>query len=163
MKITTKDLKFVPGYILVPIPPTTDIDQYNDRLVDVEIKVHRERRSLDANAYLWVLLHKIAVAVKSTKEEIYLQMIKRYGQFAPIVCPLSKAEAIKRTFRNTEDIGEITVNGKTGFQFLGYPGSSTYDTKEMSELIDGVVSECKELGIETLTPQELAKMKEEWK
>ena len=163
MQLVTKDIKFIPGYVLVPLPPKTDIDKYIDKTVDVEIKVHREKRSLDANAYLWVLLQKIAEVVKSTKDEVYLQMIKRYGQFAPMICPLSKADAIKRTFRNTEDIGEIEINGKKGFQFLGYPGSHTYDTKEMATLIDGVVSECKELGIETMTPEELNKIKEMWK
>lgn len=60
------------------------------------------------------------------------------------------------------ELGEVTVNGKTGVQLQCYFGSSTYDAKEMSVLIDGVVSECKEMGIETMTPDEIARLKSEW-
>lgn len=123
---------------------------------------YREKRSLDANAYLWVLLQKLAENLKSDKWGLYLQMLKRYGQFTYIVVKPNAVEAVKKQWRECEEIGEIDVNGTTAVQMLCYYGSSTYDTKQMATLIDGVVSECEELGIETLPPAELQKIKEQW-
>ena len=128
----------------------------------IEVKKYRNRRSLDANAYLWVLLQKIAEALRTDKWSVYLQMLKRYGQFTYIVVKPGAVEAVKKQWRECEEIGEIDVNGTKAVQMLCYFGSSTYDTKEMSVLIDGVVSECRELGIETLPPDEISQMKERW-
>lgn len=128
----------------------------------IEAKKYRNRRSLDANAYLWVCLQKLAEALKSDKWSLYLQMLKRYGQFTYIVVKPNAVEAVKKQWRECEEIGEVDVNGITAVQMLCYYGSSTYDTKSMSVLIDGVVSECKELGIETISPTELQEMKERW-
>ena len=123
---------------------------------------YREKRSLDANAYLWVLLQKIAEVLRTDKWSVYLQMLKRYGQFTYIVVKPGAVEAVKKQWRECEEIGEIDVNGTKAVQMLCYYGSSTYDTKQMSVLIDGVVSECQELGIETLPPDELKMLKERW-
>ena len=128
----------------------------------IEVKKYHKRRSLDANAYLWVLLQKIAEVLRTDKWSVYLQMLKRYGQFTYIVVKPGAVEAVKKQWRECEEIGEIDVNGTKGVQMLCYYGSSTYDTKEMSVLIDGVVSECQELGIETLPPAELQRIKEQW-
>jgi len=128
----------------------------------VEIKQYRQKRSLDANAYLWVLMQKIAEAVNSNKDEVYLQMLERYGQFTHIVVKPHMVDKVKQEWRTVRELGEVTVNGKTGIQLQCYFGSSTYDAKEMSVLIDGVVSECKEMGIETMTPDEIARLKDEW-
>jgi hypothetical protein len=128
----------------------------------VEIKQYRQKRSLDANAYLWVLLQKIAEAVNSSKDEVYLQMLERYGVFTHIVVKPHIVDKVKQEWRTVRELGEVTVNGKTGIQLQCYFGSSTYDAKEMSVLIDGVVSECKEMGIETMTPDEIARLKDEW-
>lgn len=123
---------------------------------------YREKRSLDANAYLWVLLQKLAEVMRSDKWSIYLQMLKRYGQFTYIVVKPNAVDGVKKQWRECEEIGEIDVNGTKAVQMLCYYGSSTYDTKEMSVLIDGVVSECQELGIKTISPEELRQMKERW-
>lgn len=128
----------------------------------VEVVKASKRRSLDANAYLWVLLQKIAESVKSDKWSVYLQMLQRYGVFTHVIVKPNAAEAMKREWRTCIELGEVNVNGQTGIQLQCYFGSHTYDTKQMSVLIDGVVSEAKELGIETLTPRELAQMKAEW-
>ena len=71
-------------------------------------------------------------------------------------------EKMKELYRTCVDLGEISVNGITGHQLQVYYGSSTFNTKEMSVFIDGIVSECKELGIETLTSEELERMKAAW-
>jgi hypothetical protein len=123
---------------------------------------YREKRSLDANAYLWTLLQKLAETLHTDKWTLYLKMLKRYGQFTYIVVKPSAVEGVKKQWRECEEVGEIDVNGTKAVQMLCYYGSSTYDTKEMSVLIDGVVSECKDLDIETLTPDEITRMKESW-
>ena len=130
--------------------------------LSVVAKQYRKKRSLDANAYLWVLLQKLAEVLKSDKWSIYLQMLRRYGQFTYIVVKPGAVEAVKKQWRECEEVGEIDVNGTKAVQMLCYDGSSTYDSREMSVLIDGVVSEGQELGIETLPPTELQKMKESW-
>ena len=123
---------------------------------------YRERRSLDAIAYLWVLLQKMAEVLLTDKWTMYLKMLKQYGQFTYIVVKPAAVEAVKKQWRECEEVGEIDVNGTKAVQMLCYYGSSTYDTREMAVLIDGVAGECKELGIETLSPDELRQMKERW-
>lgn len=145
----------------------TDIAKLKDILnkgkeLSVEIKQYRHKRSLDANAYMWVLLSKMAAVLHTTKDELYLLMLERYGVFTHVVVKPNVADRIKTEWRTVRELGEVKINGQTGIQFQCFFGSSIYDTKEMSVLIDGVVSECKELGIETLTPAELALLKQEW-
>lgn len=128
----------------------------------IEIEEYKERRSLDANAYCWVLLQKMADVLNITKEECYEEMICRYGVFTHLIVKPNVVERVKEEWRAVRELGEVTVNGRTGIQLQCYFGSSTYDTKEMSVLIDGIVRECHELGIETLTPDEIADMKRKW-
>ena len=132
------------------------------KYLSVEIKPYRAKRSLNANAYLWTLLSKMAEVLKTTKDELYLQMLDRYGVFTFIVVKPVIVDRVKEEWRTVRELGEVTVNGKTGQQLQCFFGSSTYDSKEMAVLIDGVISECKELDIETLPPYEIERMKNEW-
>ena len=132
------------------------------KLLDVDIKPHRRRRSLDANAYMWVLLQKMAEVLGTTKDALYLEMLDRYGVFTHIVAKPEVVERVKQEWRTVRELGPITINGKTGIQLQCYFGSSSYSSSEMATLIDGVVSECKELGIETMPPEELEQLKNAW-
>ena len=127
-----------------------------------EIKVYRERRSLDSNAYLWVLLQKMADVLHTTKDELYLQMLERYGVFTHVIVKPDALDRIMSEWRTVRNLGKVSIGRTTGYQLQCYFGSSTYDTKEMSVLIDGVVSECRELGIETMPDDELESMKSQW-
>ena len=89
-------------------------------------------------------------------------MLERYGVFTHLIVKPAAVDMLVREYRLCRDLGEITVNGKTGRQIQAYFGSSQYDTAQMSRLIDGIVSEAQDLGIETATPEELARMKGEW-
>lgn len=130
-----------------------------DRL-SVEVKPFRQRRSLDANNFAWHLINEIANVLRSSKDEIYLKMLKRYGQSDMIsVLPCVQ---IQNYVKYYEEAGEGTVNGKLFKHYKVFKGSSEYDTREMSIFIDGVVSEAKELGIQTMTFNELAEMKARW-
>lgn len=138
-----------------------------EKIKDVEklsIKVvkYRKKRSLDANAYMWVLLSKIAEVIHSNKDDVYIEMLSRYGVFTHIIVKKSVVDKVKSEWRTVRELGEINVNGSQGVQLQCYFGSSTYDSKEMATLIDGVVREAKELGIETLPPDELNRMKRNW-
>lgn len=130
-----------------------------------ELKEFRQKRSLDANAYLWVLLDKIAQVIRSTKEEVYLDYIKQYGVYRDF--ELSDDEA--KTFRvawsmlGTGWPTELVDYAEDKVIIRAYYGSSQYSTRQMSRLIDMVVEDAKELGIETMTPQELSRLKEGWK
>ncbi len=133
-----------------------------DREQLFEIKKHRVKRSLDANAYFWLLCQKLADAFHTDKESIYLEMLSRYGVFTHIIVKPEVVEKTKEVWRYVKELGEVKVNGKTGVQLQCYFGSSTYNTKEMSTLIDGIVNECKDAGIETLPQEELDSMLQEW-
>lgn len=141
-----------------------------ERLFDKDLRLRavqwREKRSLNANAYAWVLMEKIAVEMHSTKEEIYEEMLQRYGYLLkddddmpyaitlPAHLDISKVDGHFKFIKESSD-------GK----FKAYAvimGSSGYDSKQMSTFIDGIVSEAKDLGIEVMTPNEIAKMKALW-
>lgn len=131
-----------------------------DRDKVFEIKEHREKRSLTANAYAWALIGKIADVLRTSKDEVYLLMLKRYGQ-SEVVSVLSFID-VSGYFKYYEKIGSGTVQGKEFTHYRIFLGSSEYDSKEMAILIDGIISEAKELDIETLPPREIERLKKAW-
>ena len=120
-----------------------------DRDKVFEIKEHKEKRSNNANKLLWDCLGDIAVALRADKWDVYLMMLKRYGKYTYICAKPNAVEDIKKQWREVEEIGEIDINGQKAVQLLCYFGSSKYNTKEFSVLLDGVISEMKEMGLET--------------
>ena len=143
------------------------VETMQDKSYIADIKIKRKRRSLDANAYLWVLCQKIAEAVRNTtKEAVYQQLVGRVGQFTPLPIRNDAVESFAEMWSNrglgwfVVIDGDSTIEGYT--RVFAYHGSSSYDTRDMSVLIDEAVSEAKELGIETMTPDELERMKREW-
>lgn len=140
-----------------------EIQAYQDAELSIEVKKYRNKRSLNANAYAWVLMQKLAESVHSTKEDIYTLMLHKYSSaFTHVICKENAIERIKEMYRVVVDLGEITIGNTTGHQLQIYFGSSTFDSQEMSRFIDGLVMECKELGIETLPPAELERIMNEW-
>lgn len=137
------------------------VDDLKDKdKLSIEVKPYRERRSLNANAYAWVLIGKIADAVRAGKDEIYLQCLKRYGQ-SELISVLSHVP-IGNYIKYFEEAGVSKLNGKDFTHYRVYKGSSEFDSREMSIFIDGVVSEAKDLGIQTETPNQIAEMKSRW-
>lgn len=131
----------------------------DDIELSVQVKEYRKKRSLSQNAYMWVLLDEIGKAVNRSKEDIYRELVKDYGVFE--IIPL-KDEAVKRFNHNwaknglgwfTDVLGKSKLKGYTNL--IVYYGSSTYDTKEMTRLLDAVINECQELGINTMTLSEI--------
>lgn len=126
-----------------------------------EIKEHRNKRSLNANSYMWELITKIAEVLNTTKDEVYLEELKRYGQ--SMVVPVAKDKKPHGYFKYYEFLSQRLLNGVYVDFYKVFKGSSEYDSKEMSILIDGVVNDCKELEIETLDDLKINQLIEEWK
>lgn len=121
----------------------TDQDQEKEW----DLKEHKEKRSLDANGLLWACLQEIASTLRTDKWSVYLQMLKRYGKFDYVIVREKAVQAMKKQWRELEEVGEIDVHGEKAVQLLCYYGSSTYDKKEFSVLLDGVISEMREMGL----------------
>ena len=132
--------------------------QQNDLAKKFEIKEYKEKRSLSQNSYAWVLINEIANVVRKSKEEVYFEMLKAYGQ-SQIVSMLSFINP-DGYFKYYEKIGTGIVNNKEFTHYKIFKGSSEMDTKEMSILLDGIIEEAKNLDIETMTPTELAKLRQ---
>lgn len=130
--------------------------------LDVTAKRHRNRRSLNANALLWKCLSEIASALRADKWDIYLQMLRAYGESTYVCVKPQAVEMLKRQWRECEEIGALNINGKPAVQMLCYYGSSTYDTKQFSVLLDGVIYEMKQMGLETPTSEQMRHSLEEW-
>lgn len=129
-------------------------------------QIKRKGRSLDANAYCWVLMDKLAAHYGATKEGIYQEEIRQIAGVSDIVCVQEKAadELMRRW--SGRGLGWMAEKAPSKLQgcvnvTLWY-GSSTYDTEQMSRLIARVVEDCREAGIETMTPQQLAALKSQW-
>lgn len=136
-----------------------------------ELKEHKEKRSLNANAYFWVLVGKIAKATHSTNQTIHNALLRDYGQI-DIQDGVAQWVVLPETYKLTESDYLLATPNKVkmqskkgevqGIVYIRLRGSHTYNTEEMSRLIDGTVMEAKELGIETLTPFQLEEMKQKW-
>lgn len=136
------------------------MDELNDKTLSIEVKPYRAKRSLNANNYSWKIITEIGNVLRASKEEIYLKMLKRYGQ-SDLISVLSHIP-VEHYFKYYEEAGQSELNGKMFTHYRVFKGSSEFDSREMAIFIDGVVSEAKELGIQTETPEQLAEMKSLW-
>jgi hypothetical protein len=127
-----------------------------------------EKRSNDANRYCWTLLEKLAKELNMPKEDIYRDQVRDVPQ-KPLKVLIKASEVddeIKLWQKNglgwyADIVGESTEH--KGFVWIDkFKGSSQFDRKQMAVLIDNVIYECQELGIETRTPDEIAKMISLW-
>lgn len=140
---------------------------YDFKPGEYSVKRTRKKRSLDANAYAWVLIDKLAEVLRYTKEQVYRNAVRNIGGNSDTVCV--KAEAAEKLCSAWQKKGlgwqtEIFDSKIPGCKnMVLYYGSSVYDTHQMSLLIDGLIQDCKALGIETLPPYKLDAMMKEWK
>ena len=139
---------------------------YNFKAGNYEIERKKKKRSTDANAYFFTLADKLAERLNIPKTEIYRNYIKEIGGVSETVCV--KNEAVKKLCEGWKHNGlgwqtdtvPSKINGCTNV--ILYYGSSTYNTEQMSRLIDMIVADCKVQGIETRTPDEIANMLSLW-
>ena len=125
-----------------------------------EIKEFKKKRSLNSNAYLWVLCTKIAEILNLSKEEVYVKMLEDYG--VSILVPLTPETEPEKYFKYYSYFEKGQLNGKACKWYKVFKGSSEYDSKEMTHLLNGVVEEAKQLGIMTLDELEIQEMLDRW-
>lgn len=164
------------GKFLVTFEVDADISGQIESMTDRELRITakrwREKRSLDANAYHWVLIGKLAEALRVSKSFMHNMMLRKYGQDEVIggklVYVVLPDTPDGERIAEEADTYHIRPTSEVKFDREGIPfrtyimmrGSRTYDSAEMARLIDGVVQECKEAGIETETPDEIERMKQ---
>ena len=121
-----------------------------------EVKEYFKKRSKDQNAYYWELLNKLSKKLTISSEDLHFELIKKSCPFEEYLVP---NEASLRGIRYYEVLAKKQVKNKVFKVIRVYVGTSELDTKEMIVLLDNLIEECKEQGIETITPEELAKLR----
>ncbi len=158
------------------------LDAFLGKEISLELKRLTKKRSLDANAYFWKLCGELADKTRQNKDDIYKHLVRQVGVFRPMTIQEEALPTLERAWsdRGTawfidridsyetsfkvkdKETGKEKWQMKPVWNVNCYYGSSTYNTRQMSRLIDSLVEECKAQGIETLTPAELALLKEDW-
>ncbi len=173
MRGKLKDLTFGPrGEQHITVTVTQDFRENFDTLknsdVNVEIKKWREPRSKDANAYFHVLVNKIAEAMSLGDDEVKRKLVVEYGALAKdedgntLGAMLPAAADIDQFYPYTRFFKTMTLDGREYRCYLFYKRTHTLDSKEMARLIDGAIYVAQGLGIDTDTPEQIARYKEEW-
>lgn len=171
--ISFRDIKLEGGCLIIR-PEREDLGKamsvvrnHKDRLYDLEVKEHRKKRSLDANAYAWVLINKLADVMRIPPSEVYRQAIQDISGNSEIIPIKNEAvDQFKQAWQHNgigwmcRDMGKSKLSGYRNL--MVYYGSSVYNSKQMSDLIDHLVQDCKALDIETMPPEKLSLIMEEW-
>ena len=136
-----------------------ELANLKDQELQIDVDKFRNKRSLNANAYCWKLITQIADKTKTDKWSVYKELLVRYSNsYEYLIVKPQAVKSLEKVFRVIKNVGEGQIKGNKAIQIQGYYGSSTFNTKEMSTFIDGVVSEAKELGIETETKEEIERL-----
>lgn len=142
-------------------------DLISNEKLSIELKPYREKRSKDANAYMWTLCQLLAEKVGISKEDVYRAQIKEVGVFKDFHSLDPRDAATLRTAWGM--LGTGWVSEQVDYERDGetvcvrcYYGSSRYNTKQMSRLLDNLIQDCQEQGIDTITPEEKARLIDKW-
>lgn len=168
-----RDLTMNPDHTFnVTITVQTDFrdlfDKLKDKVLDIVIKEHREIRSKNANAYFHVLVNKIANETGESDEAVKVRLVTDYGVVDQdedglvLGFKISAKANPAKIYKYTRFVEDRVENGKPIKVYLVLKETHEMDTKEMARLIDGTIEEARELGIDTDTPDELARKKELW-
>lgn len=174
--IMFRDIKLEGGNLI--IRPTREdmgkamalVRKHKDKLYTVEIKEYRKKRSLDANRKLWALINEMSTILHLPPEEIYQGYIPDVGNnFKYIPALPHEVEEWTKDWckghigRMVEDVGPCRSRDLKGHRLLKmYRGSSEYDVPTFSRLLDLVLQDCRNLGIETMSEREKSLLLEEW-
>lgn len=171
--IRFREAKMEGGFLMIkPLPEDIGavkafLYKIKNRLYELEIKEHRQKRSLNANAYAWALIGKLAKEIGITPNEVYIHAVRGQVGNYEIKYRADAEVAQYRYLWSLQGLGWPCVDmgpaPSSGYRELWcYYGSSTYDSKQMAMLIDSLVQECRELGIETMDENKLASLLESW-
>ena len=148
------------------VPEMADL---REKQLDIKLNQHREKRSLDANAYFHVLVDKIRGKTGYSFSRVKNELITSYGQIeyidgqqVVIKTNIQPDQMIEQETLHCKPV-RVEVQGDKEITFYRvYRGSHTYNTAEMSRLIDGTVQEAKDLGIETMSPAQIERIMSLW-
>ena len=171
--ISFRELKLEGGWLMVK-PEREDLGKamsvvrnHKNRVYDLEVKEHRKKRSLDSNAYAWTLINKLADVMRIPPTEVYRQAIQDISGNSEVIPIKDEAvEQFKQAWSHNgigwlcRDMGKSKLPGYQNL--MVYYGSSVYNSKQMSALIDHLVQDCKALDIEALPPEKLSLLMDEW-
>lgn len=172
-ELTFTEAKLEAGWLMVR--PTREdmgkamaiVRKMKPKAYDLTVKEHRKKRSLDANAYAWVLIGKLADAMRVPPTVVYKNAIQNIGgNYEVIPIREEAAEKFREVWEKQGlgwpcvDMGPSKIRSYRNLR--AYYGSSTYDTRQMSLLIDALIQDCKALDIETLSEEKLSAMMEGW-
>lgn len=136
-----------------------EFDKLKDGQVEITIKPRRDKRSKDANAYAWLVIDRIAEALKVDKVDVYQSAIRSIGGVSEMVCTSDKAVKSLCECWESRGIGWVTerlpskLKGCT--DVILYHGSSTYDKAQMSRLIDHLLQDAETIGLAIDKPTDL--------
>ena len=163
MEKTTIQIKSPADTIKVQQMLVALLQELNDKKTfDITIEQHREKRSINANNYAWLLQDRIAKILNRSIDDIHNQMVLDYGVLETYSIKKEAFNSAKRLFDYFEVLGESSVKGNDFVHIRAGIGTHNYNTLEMSKFLDGVVQEAQQLGIETRTPKQLAELKSLW-
>lgn len=139
-----------------------ELERLQDKELRVKITQFRKKRSLSANALFWACVGQIALATGADSWSIYLKLLRDYGKFTYLLVKPEMVESVQEYWRESQVWNSLDINGETAVQMLVYFGSSSYNTQEMSHLIDGAISDMKDLGLDLPMPQDVQVALEQW-
>lgn len=121
-----------------------------------QIKEYKQKRTLSQNGYAWALINELANKMRMSKDEMYIRLLEDYSQC--LMIPVEKGQKPNGYFKYYKFIKSTTINGKEADYYKVFKGSSEFDTEEMSIFLDGIIQECKSVGIQTLDELEIERM-----
>lgn len=139
-----------------------ELEKMKDNELRIKVVRYRKNRSINANAMLWKCINDIANEVELDTWTIYIDLLRLYGKSTFICVKESAVESVKKQWRESLELGPVTINGKPGVQMQCFFGSSTYNTEEMSRLIDGALDMMDDLGIPLPIPSDVQAALNEW-
>lgn len=145
-----------------PLKSPKEIKEVKETREYLNSMIYEEKkiRSKNANSYCWALCTQIGNVLRKDKNEVYLEMLKSYGQM--MFLPFAKGQKPFGYCKYYEYETTTILNGKEADWYRVYKGSSHYDNREMSILLDGIIQECNNLEIPTISDKELERLKSTW-
>lgn len=137
-------------------------DKIKDKDLIISAETFKDLRSGEANRLLWDCIGKIAKFENKDKWEVYLNSLRKYGQYTYIRVIPEAVEAFKEKWRECEELGRVDENGVEKVEMLCYFGSSTYTTKEFAQLLDGVIQDLVDTGQDRPLSKEMKRALEQW-
>ena len=139
-----------------------ELEKMKDNELRIKVVRYRKNRSLDANALLWACINDIANAVELDTWTVYLDLLRSYGKSTFIIVRPNMVDSVREQWREIREVGPIEVKGKKAVQLQCFFGSSTYNTEEMSRLINGALQQMQDLDLPLPIPSDVQAALNEW-